>query len=110
MDKSNEYLQMDFLSQITVGIERPDIHQLGILSFATIVHNAYSDGILSESSFDKYVRKYFDLFLGKAIHFKFTHKKYVAYFFLYIFAVSRFFLQKVEITKTNCCTSKQWAI
>lgn len=48
-----------------VGIERPDIRQLGILSFATIVHNAYSGGMLSESSFDRYVRKYFDLFLGK---------------------------------------------
>lgn len=51
--------------QHIIGIERPDIRQLGTLSFATIVHNAYFDGILSESSFDKYVRKYFDLFLGK---------------------------------------------
>lgn len=47
------------------GIERPDIRQLGILSFATIVHNAYFAGKLSDSSFDKYVRTYFDLFLGE---------------------------------------------
>lgn len=48
-----------------LGIERPDIRQLGILSFATIVYNAYYAGKLSDSSFDKYVRKYFDLFLGE---------------------------------------------
>ena len=46
-------------------MERPDIRQLGILSFATIVHNAYFAEKLSDSSFDKYVRTYFDLFLGE---------------------------------------------
>lgn len=56
---------MVYFPNFCIGIERPDIRQLGILSFATIVHNAYFGGRLSESSFDKYVSKYFDLFLGK---------------------------------------------
>lgn len=47
------------------GNERPDIQQLGILTFATIVHNAFSVEKLSESSFDKYAKTFFNLFLGK---------------------------------------------
>lgn len=48
-----------------VGVERPDIQQLGVLSFATIVHNAFHADQLSESSFDKYVKTYFNQFLGQ---------------------------------------------
>lgn len=92
-----------------IGIERPDIRQLGILSFATIVHNAYFDGILSESSFDKYVRKYFDLFLGMIYKIKpfdllhsITHKNH--------FICILFSSQRVMIMKTNYYTYKQWVI
>ena len=67
---------------IFIGIERPDVRQLGILSFATIVHNAFAAGQLSESSFDKYVKTYFNLFLGAKrlldiIYYVSTNNQYV---------------------------------
>lgn len=48
-----------------LGIERPDVRQIGILSFATIVHNTYSAKQLTDSALDKYVREFFNEFLGK---------------------------------------------
>lgn len=57
---------------IIVGDERPDIQQIGILNFATIVHNSYRAGQLSEIAFEKYVRMYFELFIGQ-LHFTLIH-------------------------------------
>lgn len=54
-----------FANEHFVGIERPDVRQIGILSFATIVNNAYASKELSESAFEKYVRTYFNQFMGK---------------------------------------------
>lgn len=56
--------QVKNVSSVT-GSERPDVRQVGILSFATIVYNSYSQGKLSVHKFEKYVKKYFDLFLGE---------------------------------------------
>lgn len=38
---------------------------VGILSFSTIVYQAYATGKIEKSAFEKFVKKYFDLFLGK---------------------------------------------
>lgn len=88
------------------GIERPDIRQLGILSFATIVHNAYSTGKLSESKFNKYVRTYFDSFLGKKLLTPFSAK----IDFMYKYRLYIFVLQTATITSKNYCIYKHWEI
>lgn len=50
---------------MSLGPERPDVKQAGVLSFATIVYNSYVAEKIPKHVFDKYVKKYFDLFLSK---------------------------------------------
>lgn len=50
---------------MALGPERPDVKHTGVLSFATIVYNSYVDKKIELDFFDKYVKKYFDLFLSE---------------------------------------------
>lgn len=50
-------------SLMSIGPERPDVRLVGILSFSTIVHNAFASGKMDVNIFQKYVKKYFDLFV-----------------------------------------------
>lgn len=49
--------------------KQPDVQQIGILNFATIVHNSFLAGQLPEIAFEKYVRMYFELFIGRSNRF-----------------------------------------
>lgn len=49
---------------MSLGPERPDVRLVGVLSFATIVSNSFAAGKITNISFEKYVKKYFDLFLS----------------------------------------------
>lgn len=50
---------------MALGPDRPDVKQAGVLSFATLVYNSFVAEQLPKPVFDKYVKKYFDLFLSK---------------------------------------------
>lgn len=50
---------------MSLGPERPDVRLVGVLTFSTIVHNAYATGKMEKSTLEKYVKKYFDMFLSK---------------------------------------------
>lgn len=50
---------------MSLGPERPDVKHAGVLSFATIVYNSYVAEQIQKPVFDKYVKKYFDLFLSE---------------------------------------------
>lgn len=52
---------------MSLGSERPDVKQAGVLCFATIVYQSYTIGRIPSHVFDKYVKKYFDLFLSEFI-------------------------------------------
>lgn len=50
-------------SLMSISPERPDIRLVGILSFSTIVHNSFASRKMDASTFQKYVKKYFDSFV-----------------------------------------------
>lgn len=50
---------------MSLGPERPDVKQAGVLCFATIVYYSYAADQIPKHLFDKYVKKYFDLFLSE---------------------------------------------
>lgn len=50
-------------SLMSIGPERPDVRLVSILSFSTIVHNAFASRKMDVNIFQKYVKKYFDLFV-----------------------------------------------
>ncbi|XP_036228844.2 vitellogenin-2 isoform X1 [Bactrocera oleae] len=49
---------------LTLGPDRPDVHQAAILSFATLVHNVFMAGRINKDVFEEYVQKYFNLYLN----------------------------------------------
>lgn len=56
------------------GSDRPDIKQVAVLSFATLVHQTRLENRIDETVFEKYVKKYFELFMSK-YEFKIWEKK-----------------------------------
>lgn len=52
---------------LNLGPDRPDVKQSAVLTFATLVHNAYVDRKIPDKIFEKYVKKYFELFMSKTI-------------------------------------------
>lgn len=50
-------------SLMSLGPERPDVRLVGVLSFSTIVHNAFASRKMDASTFQRYVKKYFDAFV-----------------------------------------------
>lgn len=51
---------------MNLGSDRPDVKQSALLMFATLVHNAFVSGKIPDKVFEKYVKKYFELFMSKA--------------------------------------------
>lgn len=49
---------------MNLGSDRPDVKQSAILTFATLVHNAYVGRKIPDKIFETYVKKYFELFMG----------------------------------------------
>lgn len=49
---------------LNVGPDRPDVKQSAVLTFATLVHNAYVARKIPDKIFEKYVKKYFELFMS----------------------------------------------
>lgn len=50
---------------LNLGPDRPDVKQTAVLTFATLVHNAYVARKIPDKVFEKYVKKYFELFMSK---------------------------------------------
>lgn len=51
---------------MNLGPDRPDVKQTALLTFATLVHHAYISGKIPDNIFDKYVKKYFELFMSES--------------------------------------------
>ncbi|KAJ6640893.1 Vitellogenin-6 [Pseudolycoriella hygida] len=49
---------------LNIGPDRPDVKQSAVLTFATLVHNAYVGRKIPDKVFEKYVKKYFELFMN----------------------------------------------
>lgn len=50
---------------LLLGPDRPDVKQAAVLSFATLVHHTFVAGKIDANIFEKYVKKYFELFMSK---------------------------------------------
>lgn len=50
---------------LNLGPDRPDVKQSAVLTFATLVHNAYVSRKIPDKTFEKYVKKYFELFMSE---------------------------------------------
>lgn len=50
---------------MNLGPDRPDVKQSAVLTFATLVHNAYVARKIPDKIFEKYVKKYFELFMSE---------------------------------------------
>lgn len=98
-------------SLMSLGPERPDVKQAGILSFATIVYNSYVADKIPKHVFDKYVKKYFDLFLSKCTRFvtnvPFVWPINLIELFLLFFFFAR---QMALIMNKKCCIFRVCAI
>lgn len=51
---------------MNLGPDRPDVKQSAVLSFATLVYSAYVSGKIPDNIFEKYVKKYFELFMSES--------------------------------------------
>ncbi|XP_037039543.1 vitellogenin-3 [Bradysia coprophila] len=49
---------------MNLGPDRPDVKQSAVLTFATLVYNAYVSRKIPDKTFEKYVKKYFELFMN----------------------------------------------
>lgn len=49
---------------LLIGPDRPDVTQAALLSFATLVYHTRVAGKIDEIVFEKYVKKYFELFMS----------------------------------------------
>lgn len=50
---------------LNLGSISPDVRQAGVLTFSILVHNTYMAGKMSTDEFERYVKRFFDYFLGK---------------------------------------------
>lgn len=50
---------------LNLGPDRPDVKQTAVLTFSTLVHNAYVARKIPDKVFEKYVKKYFEFFMSK---------------------------------------------
>lgn len=50
---------------MNLGSDRPDVKQSAVLTFATLVHNAYASRKIPDKTFENYVKKYFELFMSE---------------------------------------------
>lgn len=52
---------------LNLGPDRPDVKQSAVLTFATLVHNAYVSRKIPDKTFERYVKKYFELFMSEIL-------------------------------------------
>lgn len=100
---------------MSLGPERPDVKQAGVMCFATIVYHSYAGGQIGADVFDKYVKKYFDLFLGELEVFElenamffiaFDIHTFYAFIAFYVFPLQH---QAPTTTSKKCSTCKACA-
>ncbi|XP_055695854.1 uncharacterized protein LOC129797391 [Lutzomyia longipalpis] len=64
IDEMSQDLVRECEILLALGSDRPDVKQAAVLSYATLIHHTFVGGKMTVDVFERYVKKYFDLFFN----------------------------------------------
>ncbi|GAB0097423.1 ATP:guanido phosphotransferase [Sergentomyia squamirostris] len=64
IDEMSQDLVRDCEILLSLGSDRPEVKQAAVLSYATLIHHTFVGGKMTVDVFERYVKKYFDLFFN----------------------------------------------
>ncbi|XP_059612356.1 vitellogenin-2 [Phlebotomus argentipes] len=64
IDEMSQDLARECEILLSLGSDRPDVKQAAVLSYATLIHHTFVGGKMTVDVFERYVKKYFDLFFN----------------------------------------------